>query len=53
LGLAYRLRGLVDYHQEKNMVSQSDTSLEELRVPPLVLKTATRRLAPRQLGQGS
>jgi hypothetical protein len=32
---------------------QVDMGLEEQRVPPLVLKAARRRLASRQLGQGS
>jgi hypothetical protein len=31
---------------------QADMRLEELRIPPLVLKAARRRLASRQLGQG-
>jgi hypothetical protein len=31
---------------------QADLGLEELRVPTLVLKAASRRMASRQLGQG-
>jgi hypothetical protein len=43
LGLACRFRGAVHRHQGRNMQ-------EELRVPHLVPKAASRRLASRQLG---
>jgi hypothetical protein len=49
LGLAYRFRGSVYYHQGRKHGSvQSGMVLEELRVLHLVLK-ANRRLASRKL----
>jgi hypothetical protein len=54
LGLAYRFRGSAHYHHgQKHGSILADMGLEELRVPHLVLKAARRRLASRQLGQGS
>jgi hypothetical protein len=46
LGLAYIIRGLVHYHQDRKHGSlQADMGLEkELRVLHLDLKAATRRL---------
>jgi hypothetical protein len=51
LGLAYRFRGSVHYHQGRNMAA-SRQALEELRVLHLVSQ-ANRRLSPEQLGGNS
>jgi hypothetical protein len=55
LGLAYRFRGSVHYHQGRKHGSiQADLVLEkELGVVHLVPKANRRRLAFRQLGGGS
>jgi hypothetical protein len=54
LALAYRLRHLVQYHQDRKHGSiQAGLVLEELRVLHLVLKANRWTLASRQLGGGS
>jgi len=52
LGLAYRFRVSVHYHQGWSMAVSRQMGLEELRVPPLAPKAARRRLASKQLGRG-
>jgi hypothetical protein len=54
LELAYRFRGSVHYHHGRKHGSiQAGMTLEELRVIHLVLKANRRRLASKQLGEGS
>jgi hypothetical protein len=51
LGLAYRFRGSVHYHQGgKHSSIQAGMAEEELRVLYLHLEVASRILASRQLG---
>jgi hypothetical protein len=53
LGLAYKYRGLIYYHQGRKHGSiQAGMLLEELRVLHPVSKANKRRLTPQHLGGG-